>query len=106
MTAAVAGAIFVELAAPCFIEDRDPGDEHDIGPVGKLRACPGCGAPAEPEPTPEERARIFADPDYNWQEPDGAYLRFGFGLCGGGFGVYAGCDRCGAFYKDQIPEAR
>lgn len=70
------------------------------------RGCVRCGAPPEPEPTDEERAKIFADPDFNWFPPDGTFLFGGFGLMGGGYGPYVNCDGCGLFLKcDLGPEA-
>lgn len=101
-TAVVAGGfIHVDLAAPEFVADRDPGDEHVYPHPHALTKCPECGCLPEPEPTDEERARLLAEPDFNWFPPDGEYLCFGFGLCGGGYGSYAGCDRCGFFLKHQ-----
>ncbi len=85
-------------------EDRDPGDEHHYPRPHSMTACPECGCPAEPEPTDEERAKIFADPDFHWSAPDGTYLAFGFGLMGGGFGAYVMCERCNFFHKEQSGE--
>ncbi len=68
--------------------------------------CPSCGAPVQPEPTDEERKRIFDDADYQWFPPDGEYFCQGFGLLGGGYGPYVLCDRCGFFRKHDLgPEA-
>lgn len=70
------------------------------------RGCIRCGTQTAPEPTDEERAHIFADPDFHWFPPDGDYLYIGFGLMGGGFGTYVNCDRCGFFAKHDLgPEA-
>lgn len=95
--------IHIAYAAPSFIEDRDPGDEHVYPRLHTLTKCPECGAPAPIEPTDEERARLLADPDYNWIPPDDDIDRlfFGFGLMGGGFGPYVVCERCGFFLKEQ-----
>jgi hypothetical protein len=96
--------IHVDLAAPEFIADRDTGDEHAYPRISAMTSCPECGAPREPEPTDEERRRIFDDVDYEWQRPDGLYLCGGYGLMGGGFGFYVTCDRCGFFTKEQTAE--
>ncbi len=70
------------------------------------RGCIRCGAPAQPEPTDEERQRIFDEPDYQWFPPVGEFLCVGFGLMGGGYGTYVTCDRCGFFGKHDLgPEA-
>lgn len=72
----------------------------------EARGCIKCGAQMAPEPTDAERARLLADPDYDWYPPDGEYLSAGFGLMGGGYGPYVCCDRCGFFAKcDLGPEA-
>lgn len=93
--------VMLDLAAPAFISDRDAGDEHAYPSIADMAACPECGAPNEPEPTPLERAWIFERPDYEWVEPPGVYLRHGYGLMGGGFGNYVTCERCGFFHKEQ-----
>lgn len=69
------------------------------------RGCVRCGAPAPPEPTDEERARLLADADFTWERPAGQYLEIGFGLMGGGYGPFVICD-CGFFAKHDLgPEA-
>lgn len=79
----------------------DPQSTHPHS----LKHCPKCGTPAEPEPTDEERAKIFADPDYTWEAPPGPYLCFGFGLMGGGYGSYAVCEKCEFFLKVESPDS-
>lgn len=66
------------------------------------RGCIKCGAKTMPEPTAEERARIFADPDYSRPEPIGVFLHSGFGLFGGGYGPYAYCEGCGFLAKHHL----
>lgn len=95
------GIVHIARAAPRFIEDRDPGDEHVYPRLRDMTKCPECGAPCEPEPSDAERERLLSDPDFNWYPPDGMYLQFGFGLAGGGFGTYACCERCDFFHKEQ-----
>lgn len=92
---------FLDMAAPEFITDHDTGDEHTHPHPLSMTECPGCSAPREPEPTDEERQRLFHEPDYEWTPPEGDYLRIGVGLAGGGFGTYATCDRCDFFHKTQ-----
>ncbi len=94
--------MMLDLAAPEFISDRDPGDEHEYGHPHEMTRCPECGCPAAPEPSREERERIFADADFVWFPPEGIYLHFGFGLMGGGCGSYCVCDRCGFFHKQEV----
>lgn len=70
------------------------------------RGCIRCGAPPQPEPTDEERQRLFDDLEYSWLPPAGAYIFSGFGLVGGGYGPYVCCDGCGFFLKHDLgPEA-
>ena len=89
-----------------FVEDDRHAASRDDLAVMLERGCIQCGAPPRPEPTDEERARIFADPDYTWSPPDGLYIEGGFGLMGGGYGPYVMCDGCGFFLKHDLgPEA-
>lgn len=86
-------------------DDRDSFTREQLA-VLIARGCIKCGARTAPEPTDEERARLLADPDYNWPRPNGAYLETGFGLMGGGYGPYVYCDSCGFFAKHDLgPEA-
>lgn len=96
--------MMVDLAAPAFIEHRDPGDEHSYPHPYAMLSCPSCGAPQTPEPTDAERDRLISDANYEWFPPDGEYLVIGYGLMGGGHGVYAVCDRCNFFHKVQEQE--
>lgn len=100
---ATAGYIHLDLA---YVENRE--HEFTIDQLRELqdRGCIRCGAQMPPEPSDEERKRIFDDPDYEWPRPDGVYLEPGFGLMGGGYGHYLSCDGCGFFAKHDLgPEA-
>lgn len=104
MNVQLAGVGFAHLDFAFVEDDKAAATREDLA-VLLDRGCIRCGAPPEPEPTDEERARIFADPDYNWFPPEGQYISGGFGLMGGGYGPFVICD-CGFFLKHDLgPEA-
>lgn len=97
------GGINIDLA-----ELEEPNHAATLEQLGVFidRGCVRCGAPSAPEPTDEERARLLADPDYEWPRPVGTFLEAGFGLMGGGYGPFVICDGCGFFAKHDLgPEA-
>lgn len=105
MNVAISGVGFAHLDLAVVEDDRNAATREDLA-VMMDRGCIRCGAPPEPEPTDEQRARIFADPDYEWPRPEGEFLFGGFGLMGGGYGPFVCCDRCGFFLKHDLgPEA-
>lgn len=99
----VAGVGSIDLA---YLENPKTSATHAELAVLLDRGCIRCGAQPEPEPSDEIRARLLADPDFEWHPPDGRYLCGGFGLLGGGYGPYVYCDGCGLFLKlDLGPDA-
>lgn len=99
----IRGALCLDLA---MLEEPSHSASREQLGVFFDRGCVRCGAPPEPEPTDEERARLLADADYEWPRPDGVYICGGFGLVGGGYGPFVICDGCGLFAKHDLgPEA-
>lgn len=97
------GGIHLDLS-----ELEEPSHAVTLEQLGVLidRGCIKCGTQTAPEPTDAERARLFADPDYEWPRPVGTFLETGFGLMGGGYGPFVICDGCGFFAKHDLgPEA-
>jgi len=96
---------FVAHLAMTHVEEPNHAVTAEQLEVLHDRGCVRCGAQLAPEPTDEERKRIFDDPDYHWPCPEGRYLECGFGLMGGGYGPYVVCD-CGFFAKHDLgPDA-
>lgn len=71
------------------------------GEIFALTKCPACNASRQPEPSEDDRALLFQNPDLTWVVPDGVYLWSGYGFAGGGgLGSYVNCDGCGFFAKE------
>lgn len=73
-----------------------------LADLSALAKCPSCNTPIEPEPSDEEREKLFMDPDgEGWDPPEGVYMWRGYGFAGGGgIGIYVNCDECGFFAKE------
>lgn len=105
MDVQIAGVGFAHLDLAHVEDDQSAMTREQLGVIID-RGCIKCGAQTESEPSDEERARILADADFQWEPPPGEYLYVGFGLMGGGYGPFVMCDRCGFFAKHDLgPEA-